>query len=114
MARLIDGVSNVKTLKHTHDAAVEAGDVIVEAGIVLVAVNDADADEENVWAFAGRMAFDKATGVGTDISAPTLVYYDSGAEVATDEDSGNYSLGLCIEDAETTDDEVIVEVNQAW
>lgn len=110
MARIIEGVKEVKTLLYTHGAAVSAGDVIVVFGIVLIAVNDAEASVENVYAFSCRAAFDKATGAGTAIAAPQWLYYDAVAEEATARASGNQAIGLCIEDAATTDTEVFVEM----
>ena len=110
MARIIEGVKEVKTLLYAHSAAVSAGDVIVVGGKVLIAVNDADAGEENVYAFSCRAAFDKATGAGTAIAAPTRLYFDATAEVATATASGNQAIGLCIEDAAITDTEVFVDL----
>lgn len=109
-ARIIEGVKEVKTLLYAHSAAVSAGDVIVVAGMVLIAVNDADADTETVWAFSCRAAFTKNTGAGTAITAPARVFYDSAAEIATLTTAGNAGIGLCIEDAAITDTEVFVDL----
>lgn len=113
MARIIEGVKEVKTLLYAHDAAVDAGDVIVVNGVVLIAVNDADADEENVWAFEGRAAFPKATGGGSAIDAPAKVYWDSGSSVITTTSAGNAGCGVCIEDAADADEEVVVDMDLA-
>jgi predicted RecA/RadA family phage recombinase len=109
-ARIIEGVKEVKTLLYAHSSAVSAGDVIVVAGMVLIAVNDAEANAENVWAFSCRAAFTKSSGAGTAITAPSRVFYDATGEVATLTTAGNAGIGLCIEDADTTDTEVFVDL----
>lgn len=111
MARIIEGVKETKTLLYAHPAAVDAGDVIVKNGMVLIAVNDADADETNVWMFAGRAALPKATGAGSGIDAPARVYYDADANVITTTPGDNAPAGVCIESADTDDDEAIIDMD---
>lgn len=107
-----DSVKNLRTLKLAHTAAVEAGEVIVDSGNTLIAVNDADADAANAYIYRGRSAFPKASGVSTAIAANTKVYWDVAEGVAkTDSESGaNALIGVTIEAA--TDDDTEVLVNQ--
>jgi predicted RecA/RadA family phage recombinase len=105
-----DSVKNLRTLKLAHTAAVEAGEVIVDSGNILVAVNDADADEENIYIYRGRSAFPKASGVSTAIAANTKVYWDEAEGVAKtdDEAAANALIGVTIEAATDDDTEVLV------
>ena len=114
MAKAIprDSIRNMRTLKLAHSAAIESGDVIVDSGNTLIAVNNADADVENAYIYRGRSAFPKATGVSSAIAANTKVYWDVAEGVAkTDDESGvNALIGITIEAA--TDDDTEVLVNQ--
>ncbi len=108
MARIIEGIKETKTLKYTHDAEVSAGDVIVVGGVVLIAVNDAEANEEAVYMFAGRAALPKATGAGEAIDSVAKVYWDGTQATTTATD--NDPVGICVEAAGDDDDEVIVDM----
>lgn len=107
-----DSVKNLRTLKYAHSAAVEAGDVIVVNGNILVAVNDADADAENIYIYRGRSAFPKASGVSTAIAANTKVYWDVAEGVVTTTSytaiAANALIGVTIEAATDDDTEVLV------
>ncbi len=109
MARIIEGIKEVKTLRYEHGSAVEAGDVIVEEGIALIAVNDAGANVENVYAFSCRAAFPKDTGGAEGIDAPKKVFWSG--TVATETSDSNTPLGIAIEDAGDDDAEVIVDMD---
>ncbi|MCP4745729.1 MAG: hypothetical protein GY874_06245 [Desulfobacteraceae bacterium] len=68
MATIVEGVRHSRTLKYAHTEAVEAGDVIVANGNVLVAVSDADAGEQNVYVYQARVAFEKgAESIGAAV-----------------------------------------------
>lgn len=105
-----DSVKNLRTLKLAHTAAVEAGDVIVVNGNILIAVNAADADVENIYIYRGRSAFPKATGASSGIAANTKVYWDVAEGVAKtdDEAAANALIGVTIEAATDDDTEVLV------
>lgn len=75
-----DGLGNLRVLKLVHTAAVAVGDVIVSGGNVLIAVNAADADAENLYIYRGRAEFPKGAGA---IAAVAQVYWDPSAGQVT-------------------------------
>jgi hypothetical protein len=56
MAEIRDSLSNARTGRHTHTAAVAAGDELLVNGSLVVAINDAAANAENVYAYRGRFS----------------------------------------------------------
>lgn len=109
-----DGVNNLKTMKLAHAAAVLAGEIIVANGNILVAVNAADANVENIYVYRGRVGFPKATGVSTAIAANAKVYWDATNGVATvDAAAGaNKMIGTTVEAAGDTDVEVLAMLGE--
>jgi predicted RecA/RadA family phage recombinase len=103
-ATFIDGLANLRTLKLAHTAAVEAYDVIVSAGSVLVAVNDADANVENTYVYAGRVMFPKAAEA---IAAAVKGYWDATAGNITATATANTAAGILLEAAASADNAVV-------
>ncbi len=58
-AILKGGLKETRTLKHTHNAIVEDGEILVVNGQVLIATNAYAADVEGVYAFRGPVEFPK-------------------------------------------------------
>ncbi len=109
MAEIRDGLSNARTMKLAHTAAVNAGDVIVSAGNVLVAVNDAEADEENIYVYRGRVEFPKATGA---IAAGTKLYWDESESEMTSTSTDNTAAGIAIEAQASADETVLASLHE--
>jgi len=103
------GVTTNRTLKLAHSAAVEAGDVIVSNGQVLVAVAAAEADAENAFVFRGPVEFPKEAALA--VAVGDVCYWDSAAGEA-DKTNTNVKTGICIEAAEAADDVVLIELGE--
>ncbi len=99
-----DGVGNLRTITLAHTSAVEAGEVIVSGGNVLVACNAAEADELTAYIFQGKISFPKGAGV---IASSTKVYWDAAGEITT-VDTSNTPAGITAEPAADSDAEVLV------
>ncbi|NOZ68008.1 MAG: DUF2190 family protein [Deferribacteres bacterium] len=105
-ATIIDTIQNVRTLAYTHDSAVAKGDVIVVNGQVLIAVNDADANAENVYAYQGKAEFPKEANLA--VSPGEICYWDESAGVMTKTQGGNTRAGTCIEASAASDTTLLV------
>lgn len=103
------GVDQVRTLKLAHTAAVEAGDVIVSNGQVLVAVNAAEADAENIYVFRGPVEFPKDNTVA--MAAGDVVYFDA-VNNNIDKTNTNTKAGIVTEAAAQTATVVLVELGE--
>ena len=104
-ATFTDGLANLRTLKLAHSAAVEAYEVIVSGGNALAAVNDADADAEDIYVFEGKGLYPKGSGA---IAAGIAIYWDAVAGQMTATSSGNTRAGITAEAALSGDAEVLV------
>ncbi|MCP4747294.1 MAG: DUF2190 family protein [Desulfobacteraceae bacterium] len=109
MATIVEGVRHSRTLKYAHTEAVEAGDVIVANGNVLVAVSDADAGEQNVYVYRARVAFEKGA---ESIGAAVPVYWSQSSGQATASEAGNTKIGITVEAASAADDEVLASLHE--
>ena len=99
---------------YTPSADVSAGDVIVQGDLVGVAKGDIEAGRLGAIAVTGVFDFPKATGVGSAISAGSIVYWDAGAKEATTSsgNGANKELGKTITDAGDNDSTVRVRLSQ--
>jgi predicted RecA/RadA family phage recombinase len=102
------GLRQLETLKHSHTSAVEAHDVIVVNGNVLVAVNPAVINEENVYIFRGPVSFPKPTNAA--MGAVTKIYWDASSGKASLSSSGTTLMGVSKKAAATSDPHVLVEL----
>lgn len=100
----VDSSLNLRTLNYTHNAALSAGDVIVVNSSVLVAVNDTDADVENVFIYQGKVTMPKTAPLV--ISVLDAVYYSGTAVNKTS--GGNTACGYCVEAAASADTTVTI------
>ena len=97
-------------IDYTPGAAVSAGDVVVQGDLVGVAKLDIAASTLGALAVTGLFDFPKATGVGTAITAGTILYWNEAEAVAkADSETGaNTQLGKAV--ATAGDDDTTVRV----
>ncbi len=107
--RFIHGGDSVD---YTPAAAVAAGDVVVQGDLVGVAKVDIAADALGALAVTGVFDFPKATGVGTGITAGTILYWDDTNDQATSTATGNKQIGKCVKAAGDDDAAVRVKLSQ--
>ena len=86
----MDNLNNLKTCKYTHNAATVPGDVIVVNCCVLVAVNTALANAENVYVYSGKVTIPKNNALV--INALDQVYWDAGRFECQQNRRRQYSL----------------------
>jgi predicted RecA/RadA family phage recombinase len=96
-----DSIRNARTLLLEHTAEVEASDIIVNNGNVLVAVNDAEANEENSYIYLGKVIAPKVAG--TAFNPGDKLYWDESEGEFTKVTSGNTLGGFCVEAAASAD-----------
>jgi predicted RecA/RadA family phage recombinase len=101
-----DSLSNLRPGKYTHNVATVPGDTIVVNGCVLVAVNTADANAENVYVYAGKHTMPKEAPLV--INFLDEVYWDAGAGKVTKTAGGNTPCGYCQEAALSADTTVTI------
>jgi len=94
-------------IDYTPDAAVSAGDVVVQGDLVAIATRDIDASKLGALATEGVFEIPKASGAGTAIASGKRVYWDATNKQATESSGGavNKLLGttvLAAADADTT------------
>lgn len=102
-------MDHVKTLKHAHTAAVEAGAVIVYNGNVLVAVNKKGADEANAWIYAARKV-EVAKAGSLAINPGDKVYWVAASSHVNKTSTANTLCGICVEPAADADATVTIEL----
>jgi predicted RecA/RadA family phage recombinase len=103
--------SSGEMVEYTPGTAVSAGDVIVQGGLVGVALQAIPANTVGSLAVAGVFDFVKATGSGTAITAGASVYWDASNQVATTTSSGNTLIGKAVKAASISDDRVRVRMS---
>jgi predicted RecA/RadA family phage recombinase len=100
-----DSIQNLRTLKYTHDAALEAGDVIVVNGSMVIAVNKRDANVANSFIYMGKVTVPKTAALA--ISALDKVYWDDAAGECNKTDT-NTACGFCVDAAAAADSTVTI------
>jgi predicted RecA/RadA family phage recombinase len=103
---IADSIQNTRTLPLAHSAAVEAGEIIVDNGTVLVAINKAAANEKNAYVYMGKCIFPKVAG--TAANPGDKLYWDAAANNVTKTVSTNTRCGMCIEAASAADTTVVL------
>ncbi len=109
LATPTDGVTNCRTLKLAHSAAVEASEVIVSGGNVLIAVCAALISVANAYIFRGKALFPKGAGA---IAAGVKIYWDESAGQMTTTSTDNIEAGITGEAAPSADTEVLVVLHE--
>jgi len=104
------GIDYVRTLKYTHGSAVAAGDVIVVNTQVLIANNAYGANVEGIYTFRGRVEFPKEGSLA--IAPGEKCYWVAGNGNVNKTSAGNTAIGICVENALTTDSIVFVELSE--
>ena len=101
---ICDSLQNARTLRLAHSAAVDAREIIVNNGSVLVAVNRADKDAQNSFIYMAKATFPKAAPLA--INPLDKLYYDESEAVITKTATGNIACGFCVEPALAADTDV--------
>ncbi len=109
-AILRGGLDATRTLKLAHTAEVEAGDVIVSAGHVLVATNAYAADVEGVYIFRGPVEFPKTAPLA--IAAGDVCYWDVADGEINKTATDNTKAGIAKKAAASADTTVLVELGE--
>jgi predicted RecA/RadA family phage recombinase len=104
------GLNQVRTLTLAHTAAVEAYDVIVSNGQVLVACNDADANVSNSYVFGGPVEFPKEAALA--IAVGDVCYWVAGNGNVNKTAGGNTKAGICTKAAAAADTVVLIELGE--
>jgi len=84
------------SIDYTPDAAVSAGDVVVQGTLVGVAKLDIAASALGALAVSGVFDFPKAVGSSAAITAGAKVYWNETEEVATETSEGNTYIGKTV------------------
>lgn len=105
-------VHDGKYVDHTPASAVSAGQVVVQADLVGVAVRDIPANTLGALATEGVFSFPKATGASTAIAVGATVYWASGTQLATATATGNKLIGKVVKAAADADATVLVKLFQ--
>lgn len=98
----------MRTLKLAFTAAVEAGEVIVSGGLVLVAGNAYAADEEGVYIFRGPIEAPKEASLV--VASTAVLYWDESAGCATTTATDNIKMGIARKAAGAADATVLIEL----
>ena len=101
---ICDSLQNARTLRLAHSAAVEAREIVVNNGSVLVAVNKADQDAENSFVYMAKATFPKEAALA--INPLDKLYFDESEGVITKTAAGNIACGFCVEPALAADADV--------
>ena len=104
------GLKDIRTLKYTNASAVAQGDVVVVNGQVLIATNAYAANAEGIYVFRARVEFPKEASLA--IAPGEKCYWVAGAGNVNKTSAGNTAIGVCVENALTTDTVVLVELSE--
>lgn len=104
----MDVIPNLRTIKYAHGSAVTLGEVIVNNGAVLIAVNAAAISVDNAYIDKGKVELPKNTSLV--ISAHDKVYWDVADDEINKSSAGNTQCGYCVEDAASADTVVVIRL----
>lgn len=104
----VDELDDWETVRYAHTVATVPGDVIVYNGAVLVAINTADANADNIYIFQSDVLFPKEANLA--INQFDKVYWDAVNSVITKTSAGNTACGFCTYKALAADTTVQVEL----
>jgi hypothetical protein len=92
------GLSSVKTVKLAHTAATVKDTVYLINGHAMIAINSADADAVNVFAYAGRIEYlAKAHATTEPWVIGDVLYWDDTAKEFTVTSTDNTKAGMAVE-----------------
>lgn len=98
MANLVRGpIDQLITVKYTHSAATTADTIYLLGGRVMLAVNSALANVENVFLLRGHIEVTK--DAGTAWVGGQVIYWDDTAKNFTTVSTGNTKAGFAMEAA---------------
>ena len=107
-AILKGALAAMRTLKLAFTAAVEAGDVILSGGHVLVAANAYAADEAGIYVFRGPIEAPKQASLV--VASTAILYWDDTAGCATTIATANTKMGIARKAAVAADTTVLIEL----
>jgi predicted RecA/RadA family phage recombinase len=102
----MDVIPNLRTIKHDDSSAVTLGQIILNNGAILIAVNAADAAADNAYVYKGKVSMPKNTSLA--INAHDKVYFDVADDEINKSAAGNTQCGYCLEDAASADTHVVM------
>ena len=108
----VNFVQTGDSIDYTPEAAVAAGEVVVQNDLVGVTKLPIAASELGALAVSGVFDFPKDTGSASAIAAGKKVYWDEDEEIATETAEGNTYLGKTIKAAADDDETVRVRMSQ--
>ncbi len=110
---LVNFVHDGRAIDHTPGADVAAGDVVVQGELVGVAKLDITANRLGALAVHGVFDFPKDTAGGSAIPVGSVVYWDAGAQEATENAAAgaNKKIGTTI--LTTVDADPLVRVRMS-
>lgn len=106
VGKLVDVIPNLRTIKYAHGSAVTLGEVIVNNGAVLIAVNAAAISTNNVYVYEGKVEMPKKASLA--INEHDKVYWDDTAKEINKTPAGNTMCGYCVEKAAAADSTVVI------
>lgn len=108
----MDAIPNIRTIKYAHGSAVTAGDIIVNNGTVLIAINTALAAADNAYIYMGKIEMPKEASLA--INQHDDVYWDATAGKVTKTQIGNTPCGYCVEKALAADTVVVIYLKPSF
>lgn len=105
-ATIRDAITNTRTIKYAHTAAVAIGEIIMVNGVVLIAVNAALANADNAYIYSGKVEVPKNTSL--QIDQWDQVYWDVADDEVNKSPAGNTLLSYCLEDAASSAATVVI------
>ena len=101
--------NQVRTMVHAHSAATTALTPLLINGMLLIPLNDRDANADNSYVYkAHPVLLAKTTGIAWTVGDP--LYWDDGASEVTNTDNAgaNKQIGHAYADQASADDEGLV------
>ena len=92
-----DGLSKIRTIKYSHSSATTVNIIYYLAGMLMLAINTALANIENVFMISGLIEYAKLSAQAW--TAGQKVYWDDGNSRFTTVAAGNTLAGIAAEDA---------------
>lgn len=94
-AKIIDRMTNVRTLKLAHGVATTLHEVVVNNGLLLIALGVYLSSDTGVFAYFGKIDMEKKAALA--LVPGDKVYWDATAEEITDVEAGNTRAGFVVE-----------------
>lgn len=107
------GSEEIQTLKATIATAYTANDLLLNNGLVLLAMNDSAISTEAVYAYAApKVQVPKEAALA--INPGDLVYWVNANNNVNKTSAGNTKCGICVSAALAADTTVLIELRPAF